>query len=63
MFKGSREATSEEIESLVPPVQEQAPTVGLGVVANAFQNVFFTMMTQMFEEFMGTTQAPQPQKS
>ncbi|XP_040950929.1 uncharacterized protein [Gossypium hirsutum] len=54
--EGSRETIKEETESHVPLVPEQAPTVGLRAIENAFRNVFFTMMTQMFDYFVGNTQ-------
>ncbi|KAK5775386.1 hypothetical protein PVK06_043270 [Gossypium arboreum] len=62
MFEGSKEASREEIESHVPLFPKQAPTTCLKAARNAFRNVVFTMMTQMFDLFMGNTQAPQPQQ-
>ncbi|KAH1072893.1 hypothetical protein J1N35_025221 [Gossypium stocksii] len=58
--EGSREVMGEEIESPVPQAQGQAPTADLVAARNAFHNVFFTMTSQMFDQFMGTAQAPRP---
>ncbi|KAH1046467.1 hypothetical protein J1N35_037251 [Gossypium stocksii] len=62
MSEGSRDVIGEEIESHVPTIPKQAFAASLGATRNAFRNIFFTMMTQMFDQFMGNTQAPQPQQ-
>ncbi|KAH1055634.1 hypothetical protein J1N35_033699 [Gossypium stocksii] len=61
MSERSKEVTNEEIESHVSLILEEAPTASLGATGNAFKNVFFTMMAQMFDKFMENPQAPQPQ--
>ncbi|KAH1056345.1 hypothetical protein J1N35_034410, partial [Gossypium stocksii] len=55
MFDSSREAIGEEMESHVP-TQEQATTANndnMGNAGNSIRNMFFTMMTQLFDQFMG----------
>ncbi|KAH1114328.1 hypothetical protein J1N35_007706 [Gossypium stocksii] len=34
----------------------------MGNTENAFRNMFFAMMTQLFNQFMGNNQEPQPQQ-
>lgn len=63
MFDSLREAVGEEMESHVL-TQEQTTTANNNNVrnaGNAFRNMFFTMMTQLLDQFMGNKQKQQPQ--
>ncbi|KAA3478069.1 Chaperone surA [Gossypium australe] len=61
MSDGSREATSEEMKSHMLTQEQATSNSNMGNLGNEFMNVFFTMMTQLFDQFIGNNQEPQPQ--
>ncbi|KAK5775252.1 hypothetical protein PVK06_043125 [Gossypium arboreum] len=52
----------DEIVNHVPPAQGQGPTTDSSTVEHAFHIAFAIIMSQIFDQFMRTTKAPQPQQ-